>query len=454
MLVSFKKQALIKEKGRDIGTNESSGKIQVAADQLRGVVAQLQLAANQLSKTSHSSQSSMAELKVHMDRTSEDTGQVNEQMQHIEKSAKKILSIVNAVSRDSDEAFQDLTVSLEDVNELNQAMQQILNGHRQLIGQMNDLVNHSKEIGQVLRLIGTISEETNILSLNASIEAARAGEAGKGFSVIASEIGKLAEETQRAVENTKQTTQVIQTLVSQTTKHVDQESEMIGKGSVKFNDVVNRLNIFKEKLKGITQGSNESATAVHEQTSSISAISGLITQISSMADSNLSLAESVEQDVADQFKSIASMMSLNKNLTNTSDELQHLIRSDLHAAYHMDSRRLDNVQSEISAFMENHPLYPIDLENHRQILQALRQKMPDIEAVWSNDTDGSFIFSDPEAALVNAGARSWFREALKGNNYVSDPYISAITGRPCVTFSFPIRANRQIAGVLGVDLTI
>ena len=57
----------------------------------------------------------------------------------------------------------------------------------------------SKEIVDIIKLIGDIADETNLLSLNASIEAARAGEAGRGFAVVASEIGSLAKNSTESV---------------------------------------------------------------------------------------------------------------------------------------------------------------------------------------------------------------------------------------------------------------
>jgi methyl-accepting chemotaxis protein len=75
---------------------------------------------------------------------------------------------------------------------------------------MNALLESSREIGDVVKLITSIAEQTNLLALNATIEAARAGDAGKGFAVVADEVKQLAQETARATDDISRRVEAIQ----------------------------------------------------------------------------------------------------------------------------------------------------------------------------------------------------------------------------------------------------
>ncbi|MNN25204.1 Cache domain protein [compost metagenome] len=103
---------------------------------------------------------------------------------------------------------------------------------------------------------------------------------------------------------------------------------------------------------------------------------------------------------------------------------------------------------------ESHVFQQMEEIGHRSALGNLLKRESGLEAAWSNRADGSFVVSIPEAGLVNAKGREWFRKALTGETVISEVYVSAITKRRCMTLSVPIKRDGTIVGVLGADVSV
>lgn len=121
-------------------------------------------------------------------------GTMNEQVAELAKQ-------INLTTKENQEKMDDATESMEKIHTSAEQCKDVI----------LELGEKSKEILDIIRVITGISNQTNILALNASIEAARAGEHGKGFAVVAGEIQKLSEQTKAAVDNIgKIVTEVVQ----------------------------------------------------------------------------------------------------------------------------------------------------------------------------------------------------------------------------------------------------
>ena len=145
------------------------------------------------------------------------------QNKEIQQASSSVLQMAQSISEVSQSAVQSARVaqqSLTAAEKGGQAVQNQISGMNEIRTQIQDtskrikrLGESSLEIGEIVELISDITEQTNVLALNAAIQAASAGEAGRGFTVVAEEVQRLAE---RSGEATKQIEAIVKTIQADT----------------------------------------------------------------------------------------------------------------------------------------------------------------------------------------------------------------------------------------------
>ena len=120
--------------------------------------------------------------------------------------------------------------------------------------------NASGEITNITRVIGDIADETNLLSLNASIEAARPGAAGKGFTVVALEIGKLAQTSMDSVKHIDNLVLEIQALIGDvieqangSVENINSSSALIGNAVITYDTIFENIAVVGELAQQMIQ---------------------------------------------------------------------------------------------------------------------------------------------------------------------------------------------------------
>ncbi len=238
---------------------------------------------------------------VQLDTATREANRVSEQLtaaaqrqsQEIEETSLAVVDISQSVQKVSANAAESAHVaeqSLTAAEKGQQAVQNSIAGMNSLREQIQEtskrikrLGESSQEIGEIVELISDITEQTNVLALNAAIQAASAGEAGRGFSVVAEEVQRLAE---RSAEATKQIAAIVKTIQSDTHDTVA-AMEISTQGVVegaKLSDAtgqaLNEIGVVSKKLAGLiedisstTQTQAEAAARVAEAMQDIRAIS-------------------------------------------------------------------------------------------------------------------------------------------------------------------------------------
>ena len=276
-------------------------------DELRALVTGVNNASTQVSAKSQQAQSVSVQL----------LDAAEKQSREIQSTTEQVLSVANTLSTVSTNAEESSKVALRSLAASDKgrfAVQNSIAGMNDIREQIQEtskrikrLGESSQEIGEIVELISDITEQTNVLALNAAIQAASAGEAGRGFSVVAEEVQRLAE---RSAEATKQIGAIVKTIQADT------------------QDAVVAM---EKSTAGVVEGaklSDAAGQALSEIDSVTTNLASLIQKISSDTQSQAASANKVARNMQD-------ILEINRQTTagtqQTASSIQELadVASDL-----------------------------------------------------------------------------------------------------------------------------
>ena len=260
---------------------------------------------------------SMTELNATVDQLSVS---VNE----IAQNATQLAGVVADTKEDSDKVEDKMRTTVEvsekgkaDMESVGNALHNIEISIHNLEEAVDKVGTASGEIVDIIKLIGDIAEETNLLSLNASIEAARAGEAGRGFAVVASQIGVLAKNSADSVAH-------ITSLINEINGLVDDAVKQAGSSASDIESSADLIHTAVDTFDQIFQNIQETSHLIESVVEKINQVDQVATNVAAISEEQ---AASSDEILATSESMLQQAKSISKNSEQVEEEAGNLAES-------------------------------------------------------------------------------------------------------------------------------
>ncbi|MCF5967897.1 methyl-accepting chemotaxis protein [Xanthomonas perforans] len=286
--------------------------INYAVDELRHLVTTINDTSAKVAVSTQETQATAMQL-------AEAAGQQANQITTASERISEIAASIEQVSRNSTEsaevAQRSVVIAAEGagvVRETIQGMDQIRDQVQETSKRIKRLGESSQEIGSIVELINDISEQTNILALNAAVQAASAGEAGRGFAVVADEVQRLAERTSSATRRIEGLVQTIQADTNEAVSSMEQTTSEVVSGARLAEDAGTALteiervsNALNNLIKNISIAAHQQSAAATDITQTMGVIRQITSQTSQGAEQTAESIGNLAQLAADLRRSVA-----------------------------------------------------------------------------------------------------------------------------------------------------
>lgn len=241
----------------------------------------------------------------------------------------RIAETASEVSESASDATNGAKVGEEKLQDSLNQMNRIQKAVRNSSEIVTKLDEHSNEINSIVSVIMEISSQTHLLSLNANIEAARAGEHGRGFMVVATEVGKLAEQTTQSAKSIAALVEDVRMLVGGIVASMEETTHVTEQGLETNEEAVQAITIILNSIRVVADQIQEVSAAAQQVSAGTEQVTAAFTEMvdisKNTADETRNMAAAAEEQLASMEEVQASSEMLSASAQQLQDELGKFI---------------------------------------------------------------------------------------------------------------------------------
>ena len=253
---------------------------------------------------------------------------INRAKEHVDVVFRDITAMADKARLVSDMSNQTAEAAQNDAELMEQAVARMGNIENSVIASadvVRKLGENSQQIGQIVEAISSISQQTNLLSLNAAIEAARAGEHGRGFAVVAEEVRKLAAESQESAEQIKERIAFIQKDTAEAVDSMQAGTDEVKSGTAAIREVGIQFSDILGMVNGINTQMSEINGSVKTVTDGAEHIVGAVDNIDTISRKTANSTQTISAATEEQSASNEEIAAASQSLAKMAADMQTAI---------------------------------------------------------------------------------------------------------------------------------
>ncbi|MDF1878894.1 HAMP domain-containing protein [Sulfurimonas sp. SAG-AH-194-C20] len=279
---------------------EKGDEISIVAQNINEFIEKVRVTVSEATSTSNSNTqiaTTLSRASVDMKAKAEDESRIVHEVAKDGQELQNILAISIEQAKETKENIDNTGNTLKSANEqiinLANNIEERSHDELELAQKLVDLSSETSAVKNVLEVIADIADQTNLLALNAAIEAARAGEHGRGFAVVADEVRKLAERTQKSLSEINTTISVITQSVNDASEHMSTNAKAIEALSQNASEVEKDINSSVHAIEESINQVDETVTGYIDNSKTIATMINKVSSIEKISQENQSTVEEI-----------------------------------------------------------------------------------------------------------------------------------------------------------------